>query len=107
MPFTIDDPDVERLARDLAAATGEPVPRALAAALRERLARVRGGARRGDAARGDGPDVAVAPDASEGVSARPQLDTVAAIQAYVAALPDLDPRTPDEILGYDAAGLPH
>jgi antitoxin VapB len=23
-----------------------------------------------------------------------------------AALPDLDPRTPDEILGYDANGLP-
>lgn len=94
MPFTIDDPDIERLARDLAAATGEPVPRALAAALRERLARVQ---------RGGGPDATPAPDAP----ARPRLGTVAEIQAYVAALPELDPRRPDEILGYDAAGLPH
>jgi len=95
VPFTIDDPDIERLARDLAAATGEPVPRALAAALRERLARVH---------RGRGPDLAAAaPDAL----ARPRLGTVAEIQAYVAALPERDPRTPDEILGYDAAGLPH
>lgn len=28
------------------------------------------------------------------------------IQAFVAALPDRDPRTADEILGYDAFGLP-
>ena len=87
MPFTIDDPDTERLARDLAAATGEPVPRAVAAALRERLARVAGG---------------TAPPAPRG-----GLGTVAEIQAYVAALPELDARSADAILGYDAAGLPH
>lgn len=37
----------------------------------------------------------------------PILGSVTEIQAYVAGLPDLDPRTPDETLGYDAAGLPH
>jgi antitoxin VapB len=30
-----------------------------------------------------------------------------AIRAKMAALPVLDPRTPDEILGYDEFGLPH
>ncbi len=99
MPFTIDDPDIERLARDLAAATGEPVPRALAAALRERLDRVRREPDAGIAAAGARP-VGAAPE-------RPPLGSVAEIQAYLAALPDLDPRAPDEILGYDAAGLPH
>ena len=34
------------------------------------------------------------------------LAEVAEIQAFVAALPDLDARTPDEILGYDERGLP-
>ena len=87
MPFTIDDPDIERLARELATATGEPVPRAVAAALRERLARVAGGT--------------ALPAPAGG------LATVADIQAYVATLPELDARSTDEILGYDAAGLPH
>jgi antitoxin VapB len=103
VPFTIDDPDIERLARDLAAATGEPMPRALAAALRERLERVRQLA--------DGrADVRAPATAARPFSSgpeRPVLGSVAEIQAYLAALPDLDPRTPDEILGYDAAGLPH
>ena len=35
---------------------------------------------------------------------REKLD---AIWAKMAALPLLDPRTPDEILGYDEFGLPH
>lgn len=94
VPFTIDDLDVERLARDLAAATGEPVPHAVAAALRERLARVH-------------RDAEAAPDGAARDAERPRLDTLADIQAYLAALPDLDPRTPEEILGYAAAGLPH
>jgi len=93
VPLTIDDPDAERLARDLAAATGEPVQRALVAALRERLDRVRQGSQAGAASAHRIPD-------------RPRLGSVAEIQAYLAALPELDPRTPDEILGYDAAGLP-
>ena len=34
------------------------------------------------------------------------LKSVARIQAAVAALPDLDRRTPEEILGYAGFGLP-
>lgn len=97
MPFTIDDPHIERLARALAAATGEPVPRAVAAALSERLDRVRQS--RVTAAVRDG---AGATDPTP-----PRLGSVAEIQAYLAALPELDPRTPDEILGYDTVGLPN
>ena len=91
MPFTIDDPDIERLARELAAVTGEPVPYAMAAALRERLHRVQ---------------TAPIDGAAQGVGPRPRLGSVAAIQAYLAGLPELDARPTDEILGYDALGLP-
>lgn len=31
---------------------------------------------------------------------------VAEIQRFVASLPDQDPRTPEEVLGYDEQGLP-
>ena len=34
------------------------------------------------------------------------LRQVAELQAYLAALPVLDDRTPDEIMGYDENGLP-
>jgi antitoxin VapB len=95
MPFTINDPEVERLARELAEATGEPVPAAVAAALRERLQR----ARAGQGTPGGGPR----PDSAADV---PQFQSVEEIQAYVAALPVLDPRTPEEIVGYDEHGLP-
>jgi antitoxin VapB len=40
------------------------------------------------------------------VSADLLLAEVAEIQTFVAALPDLDARSPDEILGYDDHGLP-
>ena len=93
MPFTIDDPEVERLARELAEATGEPLSNAVAAALRERLDRARAG---WDAGRRGAPQHGGAP----------QFRSVEEIQAYVASLPVLDPRTPDEIVGYDESGLP-
>jgi antitoxin VapB len=96
MPFTINDPEVERLARELAEATGEPVSAAVAAALRERLQRAR--AERGLPGGRPRPDPAA--DA-------PQFRSVEEIQAYVAALPILDPRTPEEIVGYDDHGLPN
>jgi antitoxin VapB len=95
MPFTINDPEVERLARELAEATGEPVPAAVATALRERLQR----ARAGQGTPGGGPR----PDSASDVR---QFQSVEEIQAYVAALPVLDPRTPEEIVGYDEQGLP-
>jgi len=95
MPFTINDPEVERLARELAEATGEPVPAAVATALRERLQRARAGQGTpgGEARREPAGDA-------------PQFRSVEEIQAYVASLPVLDPRPPDEIVGYDEHGLP-
>ncbi|HEU4629720.1 MAG TPA: type II toxin-antitoxin system VapB family antitoxin [Gemmatimonadaceae bacterium] len=101
MPLTIDDPHIERLARELAETTGEPLPHAVAAALRERLERLRA------AQPGSGGDD-LAKHAAEipADGSRLQLRSIAEIQAYVASLPELDPRSPDEVLGYDALGLP-
>lgn len=83
MPLNIKNEEAERLARLVAREADETVTEAIAQALRERLARLR--ARR---------------------SADHQLDRVLELGHQCAALPDLDPRTPDEILGYDASGVP-
>ena len=80
--LNIKDPETDRLARALAAATGESITEAVAVAVRERLERIEG--RRG-------------------------VDLVAEINAIVercAALPRLDDRSADEILGYDEFGVP-
>lgn len=70
-------------AQELADETGASLTEAVTEALRERLATVR-----------------VAP-------AGDLLDAeVAEIQAFVASLPDRDPRSAEEILGYDDFGLP-
>jgi antitoxin VapB len=81
--LSIKDPEADRLARALAAATGESLTRAVTEALRERLERV--GKRR------------------TGRSLAEELNEIA---LRCAALPDLDKRTPDEIIGYDEHGLP-
>ena len=83
MALNIKDPDTDRLARTLAAATGETITEAVAIALRERLDRVRG--------HGGGPDLVAV------------IDQIA---RRCSALPVLDDRTPDEILGYDDSGVP-
>lgn len=83
MPLNIKNEEAERLARLVAREADETVTEAIAQALRERLARLR--ARR---------------------SADHQLDRILELGQQCAALPDLDPRSPDEILGYDAAGVP-
>jgi antitoxin VapB len=83
MALSIKDPEAERLARALAAATGESLTKAVTLALRERLERV--GKRRA------------------GASLAEELNEIA---LRCAALPDLDSRTPDEIIGYDEHGLP-
>lgn len=83
MPLSIKDPETDRLARELAAATGETITTALAVAVRERLERVR------------------RPDAGRDLVAELTL-----IAARSAALPVLDDRPEDEILGYDRHGLP-
>ncbi|HUP42251.1 MAG TPA: type II toxin-antitoxin system VapB family antitoxin [Thermoanaerobaculia bacterium] len=83
MPLSIKDDEADRLARRLAAATGESLTTAVREALRERLRRV------------------------EGRVAAPRLrDELRAIRQRCSRLPVLDPRSPDQILGYDDRGLP-
>lgn len=83
MALSIKDPEADRLARELAARTGETLTAAVVTALRERLDRERRRKR-----------------------ALPLREELAAIRERVAALPVLDARTPDEIIGYDQHGLP-
>jgi len=85
MALSIKSPEADRLARELAQATGESITDAVVAAIRERLDRER----RRRSARG------------ERFHAR-----LKRIQERVARLPVLDSRTPDEIIGYDQNGLP-
>jgi antitoxin VapB len=73
----------DRLARELAARTGETLTEAVVVALRERLARVTGRAR-----------------------SIPLREELAAIRHRCASLPVLDGRGADEILGYDERGVP-
>ncbi len=83
MALNIKSDEADRLARQLAQVAGESLTEAVTQALRERLARLEGRRRR-----------------------RGLREDVARIQERVAALPRLDPRTDDEILGYDGSGLP-
>lgn len=83
MALNIRNPEAERLAAELARHTGETKTEAVAQALRERLARVRR-----DQAKSS------------------LVDELEAIAAQCAALPVLDARGADEILGYDERGLP-
>lgn len=83
MVLSIKDPETDRLARELSQATGETLTRAVEAAVRERLERVRGRA--------------------SGVRLSTELNAIA---LRCAELPMLDRRDPDEILGYDEHGLP-
>jgi antitoxin VapB len=82
MALSIKSDEADRLARELAAATGESLTAAVVGALRERLDRLR---------------------AAQGSSA---VDRLRRLQVQVAALPVLDDRPADEILGYDDSGLP-
>ena len=83
MALNIKDSEADRLARDLAASTGESLTTAVTIALRERLERVRGSA-----------------------GAPLLIDELTRIAERAAALPVLDMRPDDEILGYDEHGLP-
>ena len=84
MPLSIKHPEADRLARELAAATGETLTEAVVNALRDRLRRERGRVR--------GPRL---------------RDEIRAIRQRCAALPVLDDRPAELILGYDDHGVPH
>ena len=81
MGISIKNEEAERLARVLAGETGESLTAAITRALEERLARLE--RRRSPAQR---------------------RALAAAICQQVQALPDLDTRSADEILGYDERG---
>lgn len=83
MALNIKDDETDRLARALAAETGETLTKAIATALAERLERIRGSR--------SSPDLA---------------EEITAIGRRVAAMPVVDDRTPDQLLGYDNSGLP-
>jgi antitoxin VapB len=84
MPLSIKDLETERLARDLARRTGESITVA-----------TRKGAARTSAPRARGRE-----------RKSLILEDLAAIRRRCAELPVLDPRTPEEIIGYDEDGLP-
>lgn len=82
MALSIKTDEADRLARELAAATHETLTDAVTVALRERLERVH---------------------------ARQRVDVVTRLDRLTVeytSLPVHDPRSADEILGYDDAGLP-
>jgi antitoxin VapB len=83
MALSLKDPETDRLARTLAALTGETLTTAVRKALAERLQceRLR---------LGQAPDLAA---------------RLMEIGERFSKLPVLDPRTPDEIVGYDENGM--
>ena len=83
MALSIKSIETEQLAREIAARTGESLTGAIQKALEERLERLNSNRR------------------SQALAA--QIDD---ILQRVDEMPDLDARTPDEIIGYDENGLP-
>ncbi len=83
MPLNIKDSGADAIVRELADATGETITEAVTIAATERLERLRAGRRR-----------------------RRLADELDEIALRCASLPVLDERPEDEILGYDARGLP-
>lgn len=83
MALNIKNPETYRLVQALAEETGETLTEAVTVAVRERLASLRRKHRRAEVMR-----------------------SVQDIQEFVKGLPDQDPRSAEEILGYDEFGLP-
>jgi antitoxin VapB len=83
MALNIRNTETEKLAETVARLTGETKTEAVTQALRDRLARLRRDRTR-----------------------RRLADELDEIAQHCARLPVLDPRSPDEILGYDEHGLP-
>ena len=85
MALSIRDPETDRLARELAALTGETMTRAIRTAIEQRLERER---------------------SVRDAEIEEKKRKAVAILERVWALPVLDDRSADEILGYDENGLP-
>jgi antitoxin VapB len=83
MALTITNPETEKNIRALAAAMGEPIDEAVNKAALERLKLV--------PVKKDDPQL---------------MEKIYALLKRVDALPRLDHRTADEIIGYDEDGLP-
>ena len=84
MALNIKDPEADRLARELAALTGETLTEAVVNSLRERHARQQ--------LRRPAPRTAV--------------EILSDAQARLSRVPVKDDRAADEIVGYDSQGLP-
>ncbi len=83
MALSLKDNETDRLAREVAALTGETLTEAIRKALAERLERER--LRRGQPCN--------------------LAERLREIGEHCASLPDLDTRTPEEIVGYDETGM--
>jgi antitoxin VapB len=83
MALSLKDPETDRLARELAALTGETLTEAIRKALADRLERER---------------------LCRGIPGR-LADRLMELGRHCAALPDCDTRSPDEIVGYDETGM--
>jgi antitoxin VapB len=84
LALSIKAPEADRLARQLAAATGESMTDAVIIAMRERLER----------------------EQRKRESKQQLIADIMAIAEHCASLPVLDTRTDDEIMGWDENGLP-
>jgi antitoxin VapB len=80
MALSIKNPEADRLAKELAKATGQTVTEAVTQALHAslKIAKAR----------------------------RAAVEDVSDIQALVAELPDRDPRSPHDVIDHDDFGLP-
>lgn len=83
MAMSIRDPRASELAREVARETGETLTQAVVVALEERLERLKGRRTAGTA-----------------------LEDIMSISRHCSALPEQDPRAPEEILGYGKDGAP-
>jgi antitoxin VapB len=83
MALSIRNEKAEQLAREVASETGESLTQAILRALEERLERLRGRKKAVDL-----------------------VQEIMAISERCKALPDCDPRTPEDILGYGSNGVP-
>jgi antitoxin VapB len=86
MALVIDNPETERLVAELARRTGRTPAEAVAEAIRQSLEH-----RTAEERPADPPDI---------------WERVREIQDRLAAIPDVDTRSADEIIGYDEYGVP-